>query len=220
MRISAPPSRGRRSRDLGGAVIRVLLLEDVPLLRGALAEVLNYENDIDVVAQLDRADTLISTARRVRPDIAVVDIGLPGLNGIAAARQLHEELPRCQIMILTAMGTPRNLRRALDAQVRGFVQKDVSPAFLVDSIRRIANGERVIDSELAVSALSENDGPLTSRECDVLEVAAEGVSVPEIARRLSLATGTVRNYLSGIISKLDAENRTDAVRIARESGWI
>lgn len=204
----------------GGVVIRVLLLEDVPLLRGLLAELLASENDLEVVAQLDRADSLISTARRVRPDIAVVDIDLPGLNGIAAARQLHAELPRCQIMILTGMGTPRNLRQALDAQVRGFVQKDVSPAFLVNSIRRVANGQSVIDSELAVSALSENVGPLTSRECDVLEVAAEGVSVPEIARRLSLATGTVRNYLSGIINKLDADNRTDAVRIARDAGWI
>lgn len=201
-------------------MIRVLLLEDMPLLRGALAELLSYENDIDVVAQLERADTLISTARRARPDIAVIDIGLPGLNGIAAAEQLNQEVPRCQIMILTGMGTPRSLRQALDAQVRGFVQKDVSPTFLVDAIRRVAHGERVIDSELAVSALSENEGPLTSRECDVLEVAAEGVSVPEIARRLSLATGTVRNYLSGIINKLDAENRTDAVRIAKEAGWI
>jgi two-component system response regulator DesR len=201
-------------------VIRILLLEDMTLLRGALAELLAYEDDLEVVAQLDRAENLIPTARRVQPDVAVIDIGLPGVNGINAARALREALPACQTMILTGMGTPRALRQALEAKVRGFVLKNASPTQLAYSIRQVAKGECVIDSELAVSALSGNDGPLTARECEVLEVAAEGTSVPEIARRLSLATGTVRNYLSASISKLGASNRVDAVRIARDAGWI
>lgn len=201
-------------------MIRILLLEDVTLLRGALAELLAYERDFEIVAQLDRAENLVATARQVQPDVAVVDIGLPGASGISAARTLRAELPGCEIMILTGMGSPRALRQALDAKVRGFLLKNSSPAQLAQSIRMVAKGECVIDSELAASALSGNDGPLTARECEVLEAAAEGTSVPEIARRLSLATGTVRNYLSTCISKLGASNRVDAVRIARDAGWI
>lgn len=201
-------------------MIRILLLEDMVLLRGALAELLGYEEDLEVVAQLDAAEDLIATAHRVQPDVAVIDIGLPGMNGVTAARKLREELPTCHVMILTGMGTPRNLRLALESNVRGFVLKNSSPGFIAQSIRRIAKGESVIDSELAVAALSGNVGPLTMRECEVLELAAEGISVPEIARRLSLATGTARNYLSGIVTKLGAGNRVDAVRIARNAGWI
>jgi two-component system response regulator DesR len=190
------------------------------MVRGALVALLAYETDIEVVAELERGDDIVATATGVEPDVAVIDIGLPGMDGLTAARLLAEVVPKCQSLILTAMGTPRTLRMALDAKIRGFVVKDAPPSVLAESIRRVAKGECVIDSELASSALSGSRDPLTVREHDVLEAAAEGAPVSEIACRLCLAPGTVRNYLSVIISKLGARNRLDAVRIARDEGWI
>jgi two-component system, NarL family, response regulator DesR len=201
-------------------MIRVLLAEDMAMVRGALVALLAYETDIEVVAELERGDDIVATATGVEPDVAVIDIGLPGMDGLTAARLLAEVVPKCQSLILTAMGTPRTLRMALDAKIRGFVVKDAPPSVLAESIRRVAKGECVIDSELASSALSGSRDPLTVREHDVLEAAAEGAPVSEIACRLCLAPGTVRNYLSVIISKLGARNRLDAVRIARDEGWI
>lgn len=201
-------------------MIRVLLAEDMAMVRGALVALLAYETDIEVVAELERGDDIVATATGVEPDVAVIDIGLPGMDGLTAARLLAEVVPKCQSLILTAMGTPRTLRMALDAKIRGFVVKDAPPSVLAESIRRVAKGECVIDSELASSALSGSRDPLTAREHDVLEAAAEGAPVSEIACRLCLAPGTVRNYLSVIISKLGARNRLDAVRIARDEGWI
>jgi two-component system, NarL family, response regulator DesR len=201
-------------------MIRVLLAEDMAMVRGALVALLAYETDIEVVAELERGDDIVATATGVEPDVAVIDIGLPGMDGLTAARLLAEVVPKCQSLILTAMGTPRTLRLALDAKIRGFVVKDAPPSVLAESIRRVAKGECVIDSELASSALSGTRDPLTAREHDVLEAAAEGAPVSEIACRLCLAPGTVRNYLSVIISKLGARNRLDAVRIARDEGWI
>jgi len=201
-------------------MIRVLLAEDMAMVRGALVALLAYETDIEVVAELERGDDIVATATGVEPDVAVIDIGLPGMDGLTAARLLAEVVPKCHSLILTAMGTPRTLRLALDAKIRGFVVKDAPPSVLAESIRRVAKGECVIDSELASSALSGTRDPLTAREHDVLEAAAEGAPVSEIACQLCLAPGTVRNYLSVIISKLGARNRLDAVRIARDEGWI
>lgn len=201
-------------------MIRVLLAEDVNLVRGALVALLDHEEDIEVVADLEHGDDIVPAACQVRPDVAVLDIGMPGMDGLTAARKLREELPECKTVILTGMGTPGALQHALDANVQGFVVKDAPPHVLVESIRRVANGSCVIDSDLAVSAMTNPYGPLTAQEHAVLEVAAEGASSAEIACRLSLATGTVRNYLSSITSKLGARNRVDAVRIARDAGWI
>lgn len=201
-------------------MIRVLLAEDMAMVRGALVALLAYETDIEVVAELERGDHIVAVATGLEPDVAVIDIGLPGMDGLTAARRLTEVLPKCHSLILTAMGTPRTLRQALDAKIRGFVVKDAPPSVLADSIRRVAKGECVIDSELASSALAGTRDPLTTREHDVLEAAAEGAPVSEIACRLCLAPGTVRNYLSVIIGKLGARNRIDAVRIARDEGWI
>lgn len=202
------------------ALIRVLLAEDMALLRGALAAYLNDEPDIEVVAEVDRGDDIVPTVHRVRPDVAVIDIGLVGVDGLTAARKLQVEAPWCRTVILTGMGTSRTLREALEAKIHGFVVKDTPPEQLAQSIRRVANGEWVIDSKLAGAALIDRQDPLTHREHEVLELTAEGATVAEIANRLSLSVGTVRNYLSAIISKLGARNRIDAVRIARDAGWI
>ncbi|WP_404823887.1 response regulator transcription factor [Nonomuraea gerenzanensis] len=201
-------------------VIRTLLAEDMKLVRGALVALLAYEEDIEVVAEVDRGDRILAAARASRPDVAVLDIALPGMDGLAAAGVLHEKLPECGVLILTGVGTPGLLKRALDVHVRGFMAKDAPPGRLADGIRRVAEGERVIDSELAIAAMRPAEAPLTQRELDVIGAAADGASVGEIAASLYLAEGTVRNYLSRTTAKLGARSRIDAIRIARESGWI
>ncbi|MEV0995302.1 response regulator transcription factor [Nonomuraea sp. NPDC050202] len=201
-------------------VIRTLLAEDMNLVRGALVALLAYEEDIEVVAEVDRGDRILAAARASRPDVAVLDIALPGMDGLDAARELHEKLPECGVLILTGVGTPGLLKKALDAHVRGFMAKDAPSGRLADGIRRVADGERVIDSELAIAAMRPADAPLTPRELDVIGAAADGASVGEIAASLYLAEGTVRNYLSRTTAKLGARSRIDAIRIARESGWI
>lgn len=202
-------------------MIRVLLAEDMTMVLGALTALLSYESDIEVVAELDRGELIVPAALDANPDVAVIDVGLPGIDGLTAARELREELPKCSTVLLTGMGTPRMLRQALDAGAQGFVVKNSPPSQLAETIRRVANGECVVDSQLAMSALaSTSHNPLTARELEILRLAAEGASVPEIANRLSLAAGTVRNYLSVTIGKLRARNRLDAVRIARDAGWI
>ncbi|GAA2204895.1 response regulator transcription factor [Nonomuraea monospora] len=201
-------------------VIRTLLAEDMNLVRGALVALLAYEEDIEVVAEVDRGDRILAAARASRPDVAVLDYALPGMDGVAAASVLHEKLPECGVLILTGVGTPGLLKRALDAHVRGFMAKDAPPGRLADGIRRVADGERVIDSELAIAAMRPAEAPLTQREMDVIGAAADGASVGEIAASLYLSEGTVRNYLSRTTAKLGARSRIDAIRIARESGWI
>ncbi|MCP2354670.1 two-component system response regulator DesR [Nonomuraea thailandensis] len=190
------------------------------LVRGALVALLAYEEDIEVVAEVERGDRILAAARASRPDVAVLDIALPGMDGLDAARELHEKLPECGVLILTGVGTPGLLKRALDVHVRGFMAKDAPPGQLADGIRRVAEGERVIDSELAIAAMRPEEAPLTPRELDVIGAAADGASVGEIAASLYLAEGTVRNYLSRTTAKLGARSRIDAIRIARESGWI
>jgi two-component system response regulator DesR len=201
-------------------VIRVLIAEDMHLIRGALVALLSFEPDMQVVAELERGDEIISTALRVRPDVAVLDIDLPGVDGLTAAEQLHAALPECRTLVLTGLSQPGNLLRALKAHVRGFIVKDAPADSLAGGIRQVAAGQRVIDPDLIAAALETGASPLTGRESDVLRAAEEGIATQEIASRLSLSPATVRNYLSNAITKTGARNRIDAIRIARDAGWI
>jgi two-component system, NarL family, response regulator DesR len=198
----------------------VLIAEDQHMIRGALVALLSLEDDIDVIAELERGDGVLEIAERERPDVAVLDIDMPGLDGLTVAARLHERVPECHTLILTGLSQPGNLLRALRAHVRGFIVKDAPAQTLADGIRRIAAGQRVIDPELVGVALDTGESPLTSREADVLREAAAGATTSQIATSLSLSPATVRNYLSNAISKLGAHNRIDAIRIAREAGWI
>ena len=201
-------------------MIRVLIAEDMHMIRGALVALLSLEVDMEVVAELDRGDQIVETAIRTRPDVAVLDIDLPGLDGLTAAGQLYEQLPQCKILILTGLSQPGNLLRALQSHVRGFIIKDAPAETLADGVRRVSRGERVIDSELIAAALETGASPLTTREADVLRAAESGFSTEQIASQLSLSTATVRNYLSNAISKVAARNRIDAIRICRNAGWL
>jgi two-component system response regulator DesR len=201
-------------------VIRVLIAEDMHLIRGALVALLSLEEDMEVVAELERGDEIIATALRVRPDVAVVDIDLPGLDGLTAAERLQAELPDCRTLILTGLTQPGNLLRALKAHVRGFIVKDAPADSLADGIRRVAAGHRVIDPDLVAAALETGASPLTGRESDVLRAAGDGITTSEIAHRLALSPATVRNYLSNAITKTGGRNRIDAIRIARDAGWL
>jgi two-component system response regulator DesR len=200
--------------------IGVLLAEDMELLRGALGRLLRLEDDITVVAELGRGDEIVPVAMETKPDVALIDIDLPGLDGISAAAELHRSLPQCRNLIVTSLGRPGNVRRALVAHASGFLLKDTPPDQLVTAIRKIAAGERVLDAELAVTALEGRTNPLTRREAEVLSLAAEGAPAQEIAGRLHLELSTVRNYLSSVVAKSGARNRVDAIRIALSEGWI
>ncbi|MFI7243898.1 response regulator [Streptomyces qinglanensis] len=201
-------------------MISVVLAEDMHMVRGALVALLDIEKDIEIVAEIDSGSAILPTVLAHRPDVAVIDIDLPGVDGLTAAAEVHEKLPACRTLILTSLGQPGNLRRALEAHVSGFLLKDAPPSKLADTIRRIRAGERVIDPELALDAWSARENPLTSRETEVLRLAAEGAEAADIAGRLFLSVGTVRNYLTAIVIKLGARNRVDALRIAREQGWL
>ena len=201
-------------------MIRVLVAEDMHLIRGALVALLSLEPDMEVVGELDRGDLVLQTALSTRPDVAVLDIDLPGLDGLSAAEQLHRELPTCRTLVLTGMSQPGNLLRALQVHARGFVVKDAPVETLADGIRRVARGERVIDPELVAAALEPGSSPLTARETDVLRAAGTGLPTEQIATHLSLSPATVRNYLSNAIGKIGGRNRIDAIRIARDAGWL
>jgi two-component system response regulator DesR len=201
-------------------MIRVLLAEDMHMVRGALVALLNLEPDIEVVAEVASGDLIIPTAREFKPDVAVIDIDLPGMDGLTAAAQLHEKQPECRTLILTSLGRPGTLRRALSARVGGFLLKDAPADELANAIRGVAVGRRVVNGQLALAAWESADCPLTAREIEVLRMAADGADAVEIAARLYLSAGTVRNYLTTIVSKLNARNRIDAVRIAQDAGWV
>ena len=201
-------------------MIKVLLAEDMHMVRGALVALLDLESDIQVVAEVASGDEIVPTARKCRPDVAVIDIDLPGMDGLTAASLLHEKLPECRTLILTSLGRPGTLRRALSARVGGFILKDAPATELADAIRGVAAGRRVVDGNLALAAWDSGDCPLTSREVEVLRMAADGADAVEIAARLYLSAGTVRNYLTTIVSKLNARNRVDAIRLARAAGWV
>jgi two-component system response regulator DesR len=203
-----------------GPRIAILLAEDEHLIRGALAALLRLEDDFDVVAEAGTGTEALSMARALRPDVAILDLQLPDLDGITVARALHDELPRCRTLIVTSHGRPGYLKRALANGVRGFLPKTVSAEVLADVVRTIHKGGRYVDPTLASEAISAGDSPLTPREADVLELAADGASVEEIAQRASLSPGTVRNYLSSASAKIGATNRHEAARVARRYGWI
>lgn len=201
-------------------MIRVLIAEDMHMIRGALVALLALEDDMRVVAELERGDEILAAALRTRPDVAVVDIDLPGLDGLTAAERLHEELPECRTVVLTGLSQPGNLLRALKAHVRGFIVKDAPAETLADGIRRVHAGQRVIDPDLVAAALETGSSPLTAREADVLRAAESGLPTERIASTLALSPATVRNYLSNAISKVGANNRIDAIRISRNAGWL
>lgn len=201
-------------------MIKVMLAEDMHMVRGALVALLNLEPDIEVVAEVSNGTDILSTAQKFKPDVAVVDIDLPGKDGLTAVAEIHEQLPEIRTLILTGLGRPGNLRRALSAKVSGFLLKDAPPAQLADAIRSVAAGQRVVDSQLAMAAWDSAECPLTARETEVLRLTAEGLQAVDIASRLFLSVGTVRNYLTTVIGKLAARNRVDAIRIAREAGWL
>ncbi|WP_105970705.1 response regulator transcription factor [Streptomyces geranii] len=201
-------------------MIRVLLAEDMHMVRGALVALLSLEPDIMVVAEVDDGDRVVPAALEHRPDIAVLDVNLPGTDGLTAAATLHELLPSCGTLMLTSLGRLAPFKRALSMRVSGFLLKDAPPEQLASAIRKVAAGERVVDPELVLSAWDHAQSPLTARELEVLQLAAQGARVGEIAGALFLSAGTVRNYLTTIVSKLNARNRVDAIRIAQEAGWL
>ena len=201
-------------------MIRVLLAEDQGMMRGALALLLNLEDDIEVVAQTGAGDRIVPEALAARPDIALLDIELPGRSGLDAAAELRDTLPGCKVLILTTFGRPGYLRRAMEAGACGFLVKDGPVEDLATAIRRVLAGERVIDPALAAAALSSGPNPLTPREQDVLNAAADGATVADIAAKVHLSESTVRNYLSAAIGKTSARNRMEALRTARHNGWL
>jgi two-component system response regulator DesR len=201
-------------------VIRLLLADDQSLVRGALAALLNLEDDLTVVAEVGRGDEVVEAARRTSPDVALLDIEMPGLDGIAAAAALTTELPSCRIIVVTTFGRPGYLRRAMEAGALGFVVKDIPAEQLADAIRRVHAGLRVVDPALAAETLATGESPLTARERDVLSVARGGGTVADIAKVLFLSDGTVRNYLSSAIGKTGARTRAEAARVAEQRGWL
>jgi two-component system, NarL family, response regulator DesR len=200
--------------------IRLLLADDQELIRGALAVVLDLEDDFEVVASVGRGDEVVAAARTHRPDVALLDIDMPGIDGLAAAAVLAQELPHCRSLILTTFGRPGYLRRAMESGAYGFVVKDSAPEALAAAIRRVAAGERVVDPALAAASLAAGVSPLTARERDVLVAARPGATVAEMARKLCLSEGTIRNYLSSAIAKTGTRNRSEAVRTADQNGWL
>jgi len=201
-------------------MIRVLLAEDQAMVRGALAALLRLEEDIEVVAEVARGDEVLPAALETQPDVALLDIEMPGGGGLSAARTLHERLPSCRIVILTIFGRSGYLRQAMESGAVGFLLKDAPAAELAVAIRRVVASERVVDPDLALAALSEGDNPLTRREREALTVALEGASIAEIAARLVVSEGTVRNHISTAIQKLSVQNRLEAARLAEQKGWL
>ncbi len=190
------------------------------MIRGALIALLELEDDFHVVSSVAHGDEIVAAALETRPDVAIIDVDLPGTDGLTAATELHRQLPACRTLILTSLGRPGTLRRALAAQVTGFLLKDAPPDLLAKAVRSVAAGQRSIDPQLALSAWDIPENPLSRREREVLRLAAGGADAAEIAACLYLSKGTVQNYLTAIVAKLNARNRVDAVRIAEEAGWI
>jgi two-component system response regulator DesR len=201
-------------------MIRVLLAEDQAMVRGALAALLSREQDIEVVAEVARGDEVVQATLATQPDVALLDIEMPGCDGLAAAQALQRALPICRSAILTTFGRSGYLRRAMESGALGFLLKDAPAAELAVALRRVMAGERVVDPELALSALSEGTNPLTPREREVLSASLFGASLAEIAARLVLSEGTVRNHLSTAMQKLGAQNRMEAARLAEQKGWL
>jgi two-component system response regulator DesR len=201
-------------------MIRILMADDQHLVRGALAALLSLEPDFEVVAQLARGDEVVAKALEVKPDVALLDVEMPGLDGLAAAAALAQQLPSCKILILTTFGRAGYLRRAMESGALGFVVKDAPADQLADAVRRVAAGERVVDPSLAAATLAGGSSPLTSRERDALVASRDGSTIADISKKLFLSEGTVRNYLSSAISKTGTRNRAEAFRTAEDNGWL
>ena len=202
------------------AKIRILLAEDQAMVRGALTALLQLEDDLEVVAEVSQGDHVLPIAVKTQPDIALLDIEMPGSDGLSAAEALHKRLPSCRIVILTTFGRSGYLRRAMESGAVGFLLKDAPADQLAVAIRRVMAGERVVDPELAISALSDGDNPLTGRERDVLRASLEGAGIADIAAQLYVSEGTVRNHISTAIHKLNVRNRMEAAHLAQERGWL
>lgn len=201
-------------------MIRLLLADDQALVRGAIASLLGLEDDLEVVAQVGRGDEVLAAARASRADVALLDVEMPGLDGIAAARLLRSEFPSCKALVVTTFGRPGYVRLALEAGASGFVVKDTPSGQLADAVRRVAAGDRVVDPALAAESLAAGPSPLSARETDVLLAVRAGNSSSEVAAQLHLSEGTVRNHLSSAIGKTNARNAAEAARIAAENGWL
>ncbi len=201
-------------------MIRVLLAEDQAMVRGALAALLGLEGDIEVVGEVGQGDEVLSAALKTQPDVALLDIEMPGGSGLSAAHELARHLPSCRIVILTTFGRSGYLRQAMESGAVGFLLKDAPASELAAAIRRVMSGERVVDPELALSALSDGGNPLTPREQEVLRASLDGASIADMAGRLFISEGTVRNHLSTAIQKMNAKNRVEAARFAEEKGWL
>jgi len=200
--------------------VRVLLAEDQATVRGALSALLDLEEDIEIVAEASRGDEVVPAALTTSPDVALLDIEMPGGDGLTAAAALKEHLPSCRVIILTTFGRAGYLRRAMESGALGFLLKDAPASELAGAIRRVMAGERIVDPGLAAAALSEGENPLTEREREVLSASANGATIADVAAGLYLSEGTVRNYLSTAIKKLGARNRTEAARSAEVRGWL
>lgn len=200
--------------------IRLLIADDQALVRGALAALLDLEPDLAVVAEVGRGDEVVAAAKEARPDVALLDVEMPGMDGIAAAAALRKAMPGCRVLMVTTFGRPGYLRRAMAAGASGFVVKDTPARQLADAVRRIASGLRVVDPALAAETLASGESPLTPREADALRSARTGGTVADIAGQLGLSEGTVRNHLSSAIGKTGARTRAEAVRLADENGWL
>ena len=201
-------------------MIRLLLADDQALVRGAMAALLNLESDLEVVVEVGRGDEVVEAARTHAVDVALLDVEMPGLDGVAAARELRAALPGCKVLMVTTFGRPGYLRQAMAAGASGFVVKDTPARQLADAVRRVHSGLRVVDPTLAAESLAHGESPLTLREADVLRAAADGKTAADIAAELHLSEGTVRNYLSSTIAKTGARTRAEAVRLAVEHGWL
>jgi two-component system, NarL family, response regulator DesR len=200
--------------------VRVLLAEDQAMVRGAIAALLNLEEDIEIVAEASRGDEVVPAALQSVPDVALLDVEMPGGNGLIAAAALREKLPSCRVIILTTFGRAGYLKRAMESGAVGFLLKDAPSSELAKAIHRVMRGERVVDPDLAAMALSAGDNPLTEREREVLAASEDGATIEDVAARLYLSEGTVRNYLSTAIKKLGARNRIEAARLAERKGWL
>ncbi|TDU88270.1 LuxR family two component transcriptional regulator [Kribbella voronezhensis] len=200
--------------------IRLLLADDQALVRGALAALLDLEPDLEVVSEVGRGDEVVDAVLAAKPDVALLDVEMPGLDGIEAAAALRTAVPSVRVLMVTTFGRPGYLRRAMEAGAAGFVVKDTPAAQLADAVRRVHQGLRVVDPSLAAETLVAGTSPLTARESDVLRSAREGGTVADIARELHLSEGTVRNHLSAAIGKTGARTRAEAVRIAVGNGWL
>ncbi|WFF00823.1 response regulator transcription factor [Micromonospora sp. WMMD964] len=204
----------------GPTPIRLLLADDQALVRGALAALLSLEPDLTVVAEVGRGDEVVPEALRSTPDVALLDVEMPGLDGIAATTALRAALPTCRVLVVTTFGRPGYLRRAMEAGASGFVVKDTPARQLADAVRRVHSGLRVVDPTLAAETLATGVSPLTERETEVLRTARDGGTVADLAGVLHLSEGTVRNHLSAAIGKTGARNRADAIRVAEQNGWL